>query len=237
MKRFFSLSVVGLLSITFTVAAVAPQINRLVLEKEIESLYKQIKEKEQTFIEPSLQDKAQYAQFLSQQNTGIFRVTSREKSQGRLLTVSGNGSYYSFSRQSNSYGQGSDLEFSQGKFQTGFSGTALGFFSQLGDVPIESITMEHPAIEYLNKFVPPAKESEVRQLQQSSYYKGMRQGDFTYTKQVASFVNSTYLLRSLDYYANSDILIAMRVVKQDVDGSLVIIWKKLKVFPAPVAER
>ena len=120
MKRFFSLSVVGLLSVTFTVAAVAPQINRLLLEKEIESLYKQIKEKEQTFIEPSLQDKAQYAQFLSQQNTGIFRVTSREKSQGRLLTVSGNGSYYSLSRQSNSYGQGSDIEFSTGKIPDRF---------------------------------------------------------------------------------------------------------------------
>lgn len=236
MRRPFYLPIVGMLLVVFTAAAIAPQINRLTLEKEIESLYKQIKDKEQTFIEPSAQDKAQFAQFLVQENTGIFRVISREKSQGKFLTVSGNGSYYSFSRQSNTYGYGTDIEYSQGKFRTGFSGSSLGFFSQLGDVPLESVTMEHPAVEFLNKYVLPVKESEVRQ-QQNNYNKGNRQGEYTYTGQVASFTNSTYLLRSVDYSAASDVLIAMRVVKQDVDGSLVIIWKKLKVFPAPVAER
>jgi hypothetical protein len=239
MKRFFSLSVVGLLSVTFTVAAVAPQINRLVLEKEIESLYKQIKEKEQTFVEPSAQNIAQFAQFLSQPDTGIFRILPRNKYDGKLLTVPGNGAYYSFSRRSNTFGYGSDIEYSQGKFRTGFSSSAVGFFSQLGDISIESITLEHPAAAFLNKYTPPAKESEIRQhqQQQANYNKGIREGEFTFSSQVALFSNTTYLLRSIDYYASSDILVALRVVKQDGDGSLVIIWKKLKLFPTPLVER
>lgn len=234
MKRFFSLSVIGLLIITFTAAAILPQINRLVLEKEIETLYKQIREKELSFIAPSTQDKTMNSQFLAQANTGIFRLLPRDKYDGKL-SVRGGGAYYSFTRETNEYGQGSDIELSQGRFSVGFAGYDFGFISLIGDIPLESVTMEHPAIEFLNKYIPPTKEPEIRQQQRQSS-NGFRQAEYTYTRGVAAMPNTTYLLRSIDY-SGTDILVTFRVVKRDADGSLVIIWKKLKTFPAPVAER
>lgn len=234
MKHILMLSVASLLAVTFKVAAIAPELNRIVLEKQIESLYKQIREKEQVFIAPSPQDNAQFAEFLSQPDTGIFRLLPGDKYQGKI-SVSGGGSYYSFTRLTNAYGQGSDIEFSHGRFSVGFAGYDFGFISLLGDVSLESVTLEHPAIEFLNKYIPPSKEPEIRQQQRQSSY-GIRQGSFTYSRSVSAVPNTTYLLRSIDY-SGTDILIVFRVVKRDVDGSLVILWKKLKAFPAPIAER
>jgi hypothetical protein len=234
MKRILTLSLVSLLAVTFRVTAIAPEVNRLVLEQQIASLYKQIREKEQVFIAPSPQDKTQFAQFLSQPDTGLFRLLPRDKYQGKI-SVPGGGAYYSFTRLTNDYGQGSDIELSHGRFSVGFAGYDFGFIALIGDVALESVTMEHPAIEWLNKYTPPSKEPDIRQQQRQSS-SGFRQGPFTYTRQVAAVPNTTYLLRSIDY-SGTDILVTFRVVKRDVEGSLVILWKKLKTFPAPLAER
>jgi len=42
-------------------------------------------------------------------------------------------------------------------------------------------------------------------------------------------VNSTYLLRATDR-RSSDVLVAFRVVREDVDGSVTLAWKLLKEF-------
>jgi len=49
-------------------------------------------------------------------------------------------------------------------------------------------------------------------------------------------VNTTYLLRSINYVA-SDVLVAFRVVRKDSDGSIIIIWKLLKNYPRPKLAR
>jgi hypothetical protein len=43
-------------------------------------------------------------------------------------------------------------------------------------------------------------------------------------------------VRSVDY-GGSDVLVAFRVVRQDADGSVVLLWKMLKKFDKPVLER
>ncbi len=234
MKRIFCLSAAGLLLITFTVAAVAPQINRLVMEKEIATLQKQLREKERNFLEPSAQDKAPYTLFLAQPDTGIFRLLSRDGSEEKLLTVYGNGAYYSFARMTNEYGRGNDISLNTGRIQMSNGNNSLGLISLLGDIPLETVTIDHPAVEFL-KTAMTGKDSPGRQIQRQSQ-NGFRQGEFTYTKEAVASSNTTYVLRSVDP-PGSDLLIAMRVVKRDVDGSVVIVWKKLKTFPAPVIER
>jgi hypothetical protein len=45
-------------------------------------------------------------------------------------------------------------------------------------------------------------------------------------------VKATYLLRSIDYNA-TDILVAFKVVRKDIDRSVIIVWKLLKKYPKP----
>jgi hypothetical protein len=49
-------------------------------------------------------------------------------------------------------------------------------------------------------------------------------------------VNSSYLLRSIDY-SNSDVLVAFKVVRKDSDGSVILAWKLLKKYLVPELAR
>jgi hypothetical protein len=49
-------------------------------------------------------------------------------------------------------------------------------------------------------------------------------------------VNATYLLRSISY-RDSDILVGLKVIRRDSDGSVVLAWKLLKKFKAPEVDR
>jgi hypothetical protein len=232
MNRFFILSIIGIFVAIFTVAAVAPQINRLTLEKELVALQNQLREKEKSFINPSPQDKAQYSQFLSQPDTGIFRLLTRGGTSEKLMTVWGGGTYYSFTRITNEGGHGNDLRLELGRFRMN-NGNNFGLISLIGDVSIDSITFDHPSIEFLKN---PVSQAPTFKELRNKIQAGFRNGDFTYTTEVAAAPNTTYVLRSIDP-PGSDIIVALRVIKREEDGSLVIIWKKLKTFPAPVSAR
>lgn len=234
MRRTLTAFFVTLLSLIFGIAAFAPPFDRNKLVKEVEALYVQLQEKEKLLILPAAEDQAKFAEFLSQPDTGIFRLMPRERYEGRMY-LRGGGSFYSFTRQTHEFGQGSDITLSQGKFDVGFAGYEHGFISILGDIPLESVTLAHPANKFLMEYVPAGKEADIRQQQQRTH-SGYKAGEFTYSRYAVASPNTAYLLRSINY-SGSDILIAFRVIRRDIDGSVVILWKKLKVFPAPVAER
>jgi hypothetical protein len=46
----------------------------------------------------------------------------------------------------------------------------------------------------------------------------------------------TYALRSI-VYEESDVLVAFRLLRQDADGSVVLLWKILKKYPKPALKR
>jgi hypothetical protein len=58
----------------------------------------------------------------------------------------------------------------------------------------------------------------------------------TYGERLRMGLNTTYLVRSVDYNT-SDVLVAFRVVRIDTDGSATILWKLLKKYPAPKLAR
>ena len=234
MNRFFILLVASVVLVMLNGAAIAPPLNRLAMEKELAALQNQLREKERSFLDPSSQDKAQYAQLLSQPDAGIFRLLSRGGSSGKLLTVYGGGGYYSFTRMTNEYGHGNDLSLELGRFQMNNGSSSFGLISLIGDIPLETITVDHPSVEFL-KNPNNSKAATFRELRNKSP-EGFRQSDFTYTREVVAAPNTTYILRSIDP-PGSDIIVALRVIKREADGSVVIIWKKLKTFPAPVYER
>jgi hypothetical protein len=102
-------------------------------------------------------------------------------------------------------------------------------------LPLEDQLLEHPAVEYLSHFKTPTKENEAR-AQWRQIGSGLTVNDITYQRDLPALVNKTYVLRSINY-EQADILVAFRVIRRDMDGSIVIAWKTLKKFPVPRLER
>jgi hypothetical protein len=211
-------------------AARAQSVDRAALENEIRALVGELKDTEQQFLAPSAKDREKYAEFLSQPDTGLIRLLPREVFQDKL-TIQGGGAYYSFARLTHEYGYGSDIELQQNRFSVGFAGADFGFLTRLGKVAIEEVTLEHPAAQFLSTFTTPTTEPGARD-QQKRAAAGFDVNGFTYKDSVPFKRKNSYLLRSIGYRV-SDLLVGFRIVTQDDDGSVVIVWKILKRFPVP----
>jgi hypothetical protein len=199
---------------------------------EFKDLLGKMKALENRLLVVSAEDKAAFADFLKQPGTGLIRLLPREKYEMKL-PISGGGAYYSFTRLTHEYGRGSDIGFEQGKFKSGFAGFDIGFFISLGDLPLEAITPENAEVNALAEYQAPPTEAEIR-AQQRQTHQGIKLGEFTATSRLPAKVGTTYALRSLDFDV-SDVLVAFRVIRQDQDGSVVLLWKTLKKFPTPTA--
>lgn len=139
---------------------------------------------------------------------------------------------------------------------------SFGFFSQgiltsIGNVPIESLGMEHPSFSFLREY-----KAEIPVTDAKSYAKKFKQGvsnnGFEYADRVAVKPETTYLLRHIAYGIGnslapvtpdsstielkflsltvdnrSDSIIAFRVVKVDADGGATIVWKRINSTDAP----
>jgi hypothetical protein len=212
----------------------AQSVDRAQVEREIDALWEQIKSKEPLLFEVPAEDKERQAEFLKQPETGIIRLLPRERYDEKLKTRGG-GAYYSFTRLAHEYGRGSDIELSQNRFSVGFAGYNFGFLIDLNSSPLEEVTLEHPALKFLLDFTPPLVEPEIRALQRQSG-QGLQVGEFSYKSYLPAKAGHTYALRSIDY-DTSDVLVAFRVLQQDEDGSMVLIWKVLRRFSVPKPER
>lgn len=233
-SRLFSLFSLLALAFCLSISATAQSVDRAKLEKEIASLREQLKAKEEQFFEPSAEDSKAFADFLKQPHTGLIRLLPRDKYE-KILTTQGGGAYYSFTKLTHEYGNNSDIELQQGQFMVGFAGYDFGFLSALGDIPLESVNLEHPGTQLLINYAPPNTEQDIRNQQHQST-KGMQAGNFKYRNAVSAAVNTTYILRSISY-RDSDVMVAFRVVRAESDGSMVLLWKMLKQFPTPVIAR
>jgi hypothetical protein len=60
--------------------------------------------------------------------------------------------------------------------------------------------------------------------------------EVTYKSRLPVEVNTTFLLRSINY-DRTDILVAFRVVRKDADGSVILAWKLLKKYAIPQIAR
>jgi hypothetical protein len=228
--RSFSLLSALILLSTFASAAKAQSVDRAALEGEIRGLLSELKATEQQFLAPSAKDQRKNADFLSQPDTGLIRLLPRGVFDAKI-SISGGGVYYSFARLTHEYGYGSDIELQQGQFMVGFAGADFGFLTRVGKTALEEVTVDHPAAQFVATFNAPTSDAEARE-QGRRAGAGFEINGFTYNARVPVKAKSAYLLRSINYN-RSDLLVAFRVVSQDTDGSVVILWKILKKFPVP----
>jgi hypothetical protein len=121
-------------------------------------------------------------------------------------------------------------------FHTGLAGVDYGFIVTIGDVPLEKVTLEHDRVKFLATYNPPLTLPEARAEQRRALDGTRWKGWYGYKQYAPVNVNYTYALRSI-HFDRSDVLVAFRVVRKEIDGSVVILWKTLKQFSAPTLVR
>lgn len=202
---------------------------------------------------PSREEKAKFAQFLSEPRTGLVRLLQSGDCEDdpRVLEagscwdaippVPGGGTFYSFTRVTYELRRLSDLWLEGDVFRVGFAGSVLGVMTMLGDVPLESVGPESSGVNYLSKLAPPVSITEARN-QYRRNLNGFRVSGNRYGLTAPVRLGSTYLLRSTTYKFGDDldrrrklddVLIAFRVVGATADGSVTLLWKEMKRQKTP----
>ncbi|HKV39177.1 MAG TPA: hypothetical protein VJX67_08185 [Blastocatellia bacterium] len=180
---------------------------------------------------PSPEDQAKYQGFLKQPDSGLCKVVPREKYKNEI-PVRGGGSNYSFVRLTHEYGFGSEIGFEDGKLYTSFGDDDLGLISSIGDVPIEEVDLNNPAANFLAYYTVPQAEPDAR-AESRRISDGIEGGGLVFRPMADATVNTTYVMRAVEY-GRADVLAVFRVVGQDTDGSLTILWRILQRFPTPM---
>lgn len=241
MKEIFF--AVAFTTLTLSALTVCAQTqSREDIRKQIVAKRAELSKLEKAFLAPSAEDQAKYADFLRQPDTGLIRLLTRETSdianspESRLaVTIRGGGAYYSFKERTNEYVNSSAISLEQGELSTMFAGANYAMLADLGDVPLENVSLEGTAAQVLAQHKPATDEPHAR-IEQRRFMEGATIEGVSYKSRLPLKVNSTYVLRSV-LYSTSDALVAFRVVRVDNDDSAIILWKLLEKYPTPYLAR
>jgi hypothetical protein len=215
-------------------------LDRELPERKIGYSEKSLTSVQKKLLEPAPDDYLKFANFLRQPDTGLIRlmpkgkyesdgtISASDPNMDKLLPIPGAGAFYSFTKKTHVLGPNSDISLADDVFYSGFAEDVLGLAILLGDVPLESVDSNSQGVDSLASFAPPTSRAEmIKQLEKNT--DGFRVGNHSFRSTLIALPNMTYAMRSTAY-DRSDILIAFRVVRQDDDGSLIILWKKLQEF-------
>jgi hypothetical protein len=233
MKKIVAVTTFSLTLILACLNVAAQTQSREDILKEMQAKRAEIVALEQKILAVSDADREANAALLGGPDTGIIRLLPRDKYEKAML-MSGNGGYYSFIRSTHEYGYGSDISLEQGMLSVGFAGFQYGLLLNVGDIALDEVT-SHRALRALLDYTPPTKEADIRQHQQQ-VYQGIELAGFNFKSRLSARLSNTYLLRSISP-ERSDIAVAFRIVREDTDGSFILVFKVLKKFPTPDVER
>lgn len=187
------------------------------------------------------EDQKKYIEFLRQPGTGLFRLlpyasgsvvtVETLKTTDVILPIKGRGAYYSYSKLRHELDDWSEIGLQNGIFQVGFASRSLAFMGLLGDIPLEGLTLNTKEVVPLHQLDPATIYPDMMK-QGDNDLRRLNAGGFIYGSKVAALANNTYVLRSTTS-DKADILVAFRVIRQDDDGSLHILWQKLASYAAP----
>ncbi len=196
---------------------------------------------------------------LRQPDTGLFKLLNYQEAKAALSDaksqffyphIRGGGTYYSFAKRNHSANEWAQLHLQDGILQGAYtemkrttvansggviqsfvytSGYSLAVFAALENVRLEEVSLQHPALQALTELQPATQYQDfISQIKQ--YNTGVQIGQQRYESSIRARFETTFVMRSINY-KKADVIIAFRIVQQDADGSLHILWKQLKRFP------
>jgi hypothetical protein len=200
-------------------------------------------------LKPIEKDYVEYRQFLKTSKTGIAKIFPEAKCNRLILNaadnkcvaaaqMSGQGSFYSFRKKMNIADRWSDIYFADGNLSIVGSSNSLGFISNLGDLPIESLDKNSSEIADLQKYELPGTYSDLA-AQRTQFANGVKNGEHFWASKVRVKLNATYGLRTAYWtdrrYGGEDIdlLVVMKVIRENEDGSVTIVWRELQRKSSP----
>lgn len=216
-------------------------------------------DKDREAVSMELEDARRFGTFLEQEDTGFVRLydASGCQTNTKILDVSdecppnmrGRGVSYSFRQKKYQGVYFSDLRFNQDALQiVGLN--VLGLLTDLGDAPLEKLSLESGGIRELDSFQPSVKPDEIKE-QFRIAARGFRVGEFIYKTSLPLKENNTYALRVIAYQSKimrrvgsfkvnvlgqdkrQDLVVALRVIRKHANGSVSLLWRELSRKSAP----
>lgn len=216
-------------------------------EKYITLREKELLQEDASKLKPAQHYFIQFAEFLKNKNAGIARlfpdmkcyqgltvnISEIERCTG-FLQIRGGGSFYSFRNRTNinESGTWADLHLIDGKFVVG-SKNQFSLIRELReDVSLDDLKAKSDEVKFLLNYKPKFRLQDVK-LEKEILEKGQI-NEFSSSANLK--LNSTYILRSIAYQRKivdpfdhrADIIVAFRVIAQEDDGSIILLWKQLK---------
>jgi hypothetical protein len=234
------------------------------LQKNVEPLYRKPTARELKAVAPSPELTAKYAGFLRRSGTGLTKLIDDKgcAKNAKVLVATddclkysmpGAGSSFSFRTGSYRIARLADITFTDNSFQA--SGVLLhGIFVNIGDVPLEEVTLQTEGLRYLVEFQPEPDYEKSRQID-ARLMRGVRSDGFLYRRGLYAVENTTFALRSIaydgkyfravrsvtynefDYDKRRDVIVVFRIVEKDAEGNVTILWKELQEKDSPDVKR
>ena len=230
------------------------------LQRMVAPFYRKPTKDELKLVAPDAELLEKYAAFLEQEDTGIFKLLVDEGCAERTTVVvatenclkyrfPGAGNSFSFRTKSYRLRRLADLTFSnKALFAPGV--LTHGIMVNIGDVPLENVSFETPGLKFIKEFQPVIEFEKARAVSKQ-LLNGIKKDGFVYSRAFLAAENTTYVLRSiaydgrvmraiggiayneLDFDKRKDITVAFRIVGQDANGSVTILWKELSRKDSP----
>jgi hypothetical protein len=232
----------------------------VLLQRIIGPLYRNPSHKDLAAMMPNPGTVQKYSAFLNNEETGIFmlvpdlgcvysdRIVS-VKEECLRYSFPGAGNSFSFRTERHRLRHLADITYVDDKLR--ITGIFMqGMIAEIGDVPIESVTLSTPGMKFLTNFQATTVPEEVVMFNES-FTAGVKSGQHVYSKEVDPKLDRTYILRvvayrgkvirsaggvrynELDYDKRRDAIIAFRVVEMGPDKQVTIVWRKLSETEAP----
>jgi hypothetical protein len=127
------------------------------------------------------------------------------------------------------------IRLDSGYLTVGFAGYDYGMLLKLGDVPLQNVSLDTQAAAFVASYAPPITDHEIRN-EQRRFGMGVTIQAVELKNRLPVEANTTYLLRSI-IFDRTDVLVAVRVIRKDSDGSVVVLWKRLMKYSTPTVAR
>lgn len=205
------------------------------------------------------EERQKHEAFLRQPDTGLFKLLTIDetrlaindvKAQNSVPQLIGLGAFFSFTKQTHNADEWAQIRLKNGVFLPAYlemkrntlassggmaqsfvytSGYSLALFTMLGNMALDDLALPHPALQFLVAWQPPTQYqdfiSQAKQLQT-----GVNLGQQRFQSSIPARPETTYAMRAINY-KKADVIVAFRIVQQDADGSLHILWKQLQSVP------